>query len=294
MHIESMVSFPGTCVGCRVTSILLPYRNIYVIQTTTNKTYRVERKEAECKESDTESTDATDLNKATVAQDADDTSHASYVNVNPTQLHYVDDDTRLSNVYVESGMEATDPTDLNKTTISQDADNISQASYVNVNPTQLHGDTCLSNESGAEATDPAYVNVNATATQRATTTTRASYVGMNPTQLCTTISKVDYAHSSNVCVESGTEATDSTDLNKATVAQEADDTSDASYVNVNPTQMHYLDDDTHSSNVSIESGSETTDPTYMNINATVAQGAATTTHTSYVNIAQFSEMKKKM
>ena len=211
-------------------TILLPYR--YIVQTTTNEAYKVVRKETECEESDAESTEPSYINKATVAQESDDISHASYVNVNPTQLHYVEDDTRLSNVYVESGMEATDPTDLNKATITQDADDTSHASYVNVNPTQLHfanDDRRLSNVSDESGTDPTDLNKAAIA-QDADDTTYTSYVNVNPTQMHYLD---DDTHSSNVSIESGLEATDPTYMNiNATVAQGATTTTHTSYVNI--------------------------------------------------------------
>ena len=182
-----MVPFLETCENLRMrpsVSILIPYRKADITQMPRNEAPRGVRKEAECEESDLESTDPTDNKFAT--QKGDDTS---YVNLNPTQLPYVDNDTRLSNVHIESSAEATDPTDLNKATITQVADDTSHDSYVNMNLTELCppkvDDARPSNvyiESGTEATDPTYMNINATATQRAATTTHTSYVNVNIAQ----------------------------------------------------------------------------------------------------------------
>ena len=77
-----------------------------------------------------------------------------------------------------------DPTD-NKVTATQESDDSSLVSYVNVNPTQSCASTPevdevhLSNvyvESCTESTDSTYMDINATVTQGAATTTHASYV----------------------------------------------------------------------------------------------------------------------
>ena len=203
-------------------SILSPYRKAAIIQTPTNEAYRVVRKETECEDSDAESTDFTDLNKATIAQEADDASHASYVNVNPTQLCYQDDDTRLGNVYIESGTEVTNPT------------------YMNINATAKDDDTHLSNvyiESSTEVTDPTDNKV--TATQESDDSSLASYVNVNRTQLlCASNSEVDEVHLSNVYIESGPESTDPTYMNiNATATQGTATTTHASYVNVHMGQF---------------------------------------------------------
>jgi hypothetical protein len=109
-----------------------------IIQIPRNEAHMVVRNETEFEESDTEKTDPTDSNIVTTTQDADDASHDSYVSVNPTQMCTSTPEGDTSNVYIDSGKEATNPTYANiNVTTTQGAATTTHASYVNVDIAQI-------------------------------------------------------------------------------------------------------------------------------------------------------------